>query len=208
MEKKKLLNIMMTTAGVCVAVAAAILAGLLCFGAIETFAAEDLKEGNGCSFVVPKDFMPGKEKGLFVNKNYPMESSIIQYSYYENGLDNPPTNRQKIEMAEKGETLAPVADQTKDLTKAIYEETISAAYNSEYGKDVGFKVNTFGNVHIDGYPAYRIEATYQAGDEERIHQTVYMVLSKYKTFVITYQRAEDDDCQELFEQSQKTIHVQ
>jgi hypothetical protein len=72
---------------------------------------------------------------------------------------------------------------------------------------VGFVVSSFDKITVDGYPGYRIVSSYQAADEEKVHQTVYMLLSKYRTFTISMQRAEDDDCEALFEECASSIHV-
>jgi len=173
---------------------------------VNAYAEEDLKEATCCSFVVPLQFVPSGEKGLFVNKDHPMESSTIQYSVYYNGLDVVLTNREKAALAEHNEPK--VTDKSTDLTKDIYQETISAAYNSEYGEDVGYTVSSFDKITIDGYPGYKIEGSFQAADQEKIYQTVYMILSKYRTFTVTFQRAEDDECQDAFSECQSTIHVQ
>jgi hypothetical protein len=34
-----------------------------------------------------------------------------------------------------------------------------------------------------------------------------MLISRYRMFTVTYQRAEDDDCEEFFENSAATIHL-
>ena len=168
-------------------------------------AASDLEEAIQCSFVIPPEFVPGEEKGLFINVNSPMESSTIKYSVYDNGQDRVLTNRERKEMQESGVKI--IEDESLNLTKEIYESEMSAAYIKEYGEDVGFTVNTFTNIKVDGYPGYKIETSYQAAEEEMVHQTVYIVLSKYRIFTIAYQRAEDDDCIEAFEASSETIHV-
>ncbi len=168
-------------------------------------ARDNLKEASYCSFVIPPEFVPGGEKGLFVNKNHPMESSTITYSVYDNGLDRMFTNREK--QGEAIKASASVSDETVSLTGDIYQETMQAAYNSEYGQDVGYKVESFDRITVDGFPGYRIVASYQAGDEEKIHQTVYMLLSKYRTFTISMQRAEDDDCEAFFKECSDSIHV-
>ena len=134
-----------------------------------------------------------------------MESSSIKYSFYDNGMDKALTNREKQALAESGQVQ--VTDESENLTKEIYQETISAAYNSLYGEDVGYSVSSFDKIKIDGYPGYKIIGTYQASEEEMVHQTVYMILSRYRTFTIMYQRAEDDDCEEYFAESSATIHV-
>ena len=81
------------------------------------------------------------------------------------------------------------------------------AYNQSYGNDVGFKVASFDRITIDGFPGYHITSEFQVAEQPRIHQTVYIILSKYRTFTVTYQRAGDDECEEFFEQSAATLHV-
>ncbi|MBE5829486.1 MAG: DUF1795 domain-containing protein [Butyrivibrio sp.] len=176
------------------------------FFAGKVYARDSLDAASYCSFVIPPEFEPGQEKGLFINVNHPMESSSIKYDYYDNGLDVILTNREKAAQKEAG-TQTPVADESTSLTKQIYEETMAAAFNSQYGQDVGFVVSSFDKITVDGYPGYRIEASYQAADEERVHQTVYMLLSRYRTFTISMQRAEDDDCAAAFEECASSIHV-
>ena len=158
-----------------------------------------------CSFVIPGEFEISEYKGIFVNKSYPMESSTIQYSYYDNGLSEMLTNREKLERKEQ-DTL-PAALRTSELTRDIYEETLSAAYNKEYGEDVGFSVSSFDSITIDGFPGYKIESSFTQSGQETVHQTVYLLLSKYRTFTVTFQRAEDDDVDELFRNCASTIHV-
>ncbi len=205
MENKRLFKKASFALGVAAAVVIAVAAALLCADAIDTFAADDLKEGNYCSFVIPPEFVPGSQKGLFINKNHPMESSSINYSYSDNGLDSRPTNRDRLEQQDG--PLPTYTFEAVNLTKEIYQDALSEAYNNEYGTDVGYSVSSFDNITVDGYPGYRIMASFKAGDEETVHQTVYMLLSKYRTFTVTYQRADDDECEEFFEESAATIHV-
>ena len=196
--KKRIFGMVMTAVMVVMAA--------LSINVTDVFAEADLKEARFCSFVVPPQFTPSGEKGLFINKEYPMESSSITYSVYYNGQDAVLTNREKAVMAGNGEPK--VTDKSTDLTKEIYQETIAAAYNSEYGEDVGYSVSSFDKITVDGHPGYKIEATFQAADQERVYQTVYMLLSKYRTFTITFQRAVDDDCLDAFSECESTIHVQ
>ena len=80
-------------------------------------------------------------------------------------------------------------------------------YKAQYGADVGFKVESFDHIEIDGYPGYKIVAKYEPEGSQVVHQTVYIIRSKYRTFTITYQRAADDDCEESFNISASTIRV-
>lgn len=173
--------------------------------AVSARAEEELKIAKQCTFVIPSQFTPGGEKNLFIDKSYPMESGSIKYSVYYNGMDVVMTNRERAEAEKKAEEK--VIDNSGELTKKEYEELFSANYNKEYGSDVGFKVSSFDTIEIDGFPGYKVEASYKVGDEEPIFQTVYMIRSRYRTFTISYQRAEDDECAESFEKSAQTIHV-
>ncbi len=158
-----------------------------------------------CTMSIPPIFKPGSEVGVFVNNSYPMESSIIRYDVYYDGQDEPVTNREKLERGD--EPLPDTISGTRNLTKEIYQETMSAAYNEEYGEDVGFSVSSFEDIVIDDCPGFKIVSEYKAADEEKIHQTVYLLVSKYRVFTITFQRAEDDDCESYFEEVASTIRV-
>ncbi len=84
---------------------------------------------------------------------------------------------------------------------------MAAAYDNEYQQKVGFEVESFEKIKVDGYPGFKIVSSYQSADEEVIHQTVYMLISKYRMFTVTYQRAEDDDCEDAFEESAGTLSI-
>ncbi len=206
MKRNTDLHRLLHGAGFLLAVAFSVAAGVAFLFASKAYARDNLEPASYCSFVIPPDFVPSEEKGLFINQNNPMESSSIKYDFYDNGLDVILTNREKAAIKEAGEEK-PVADESMSLTKEIYQETVAAAYNSQYGQDVGFVVSSFDKITVDGYPGYRIVSSYQAADEEKVHQTVYMLLSKYRTFTISMQRAEDDDCEALFEECASSIHV-
>ena len=72
---------------------------------------------------------------------------------------------------------------------------------------MGFLVTSFESITVDDFPGFKIVSEYKAGDEEKIHQTVYMIISKYRVFTVTFQRAEDDDCESYFEECATTIRV-
>ncbi len=179
--------------------------GILGMGHRSVYAREDLKKAVQCSFVVSPEFVPGDEKGLFINVNHPMESSTIMYSYYDNGNERALTNREKQELEESGQVQ--VVDASRDLTSEIYLQTMKEAYLREYGYDVGYEIASFDEISVDGYPGFKIESSYQIRNDEKVHQTVYIIVSKYRTFTVAYQRAEDDDCAELFEESAQSIHL-
>jgi hypothetical protein len=206
MKKSIVTDKLKMVTGVALAAVLAMSTALLTGDAFRVRAEEELPEAAWCSFVIPDDFVPGPDRGVFINRNYPMESSTIGYSIYDNGKDVTITNRQRQEESFNVPGNR-ITDEPTLLTKEIYEETLSAAYNSKYGQDVGFVVESFDDIKVDGFPGFKIQSSYRAEGEETIHQTVYMLISKDKVFTITYQRAEDDDCSEQFEKSATTIHV-
>ncbi|MBO4458484.1 MAG: hypothetical protein J5802_12260 [Butyrivibrio sp.] len=171
---------------------------------LEAEAEEELKEASGCTFVINSEFVPAGS-GLFVNRNRPMESSSISYSIYSDGSDLMLTNREKGE--NEGKTHDGTMETMAKLDKKSYEKMIASAYNGEYGEDVGFNVSSFENITIDGYPGYKIVASYQPSNSQCIYQTVFIIRSKHRIFTVTYQRAEDDECEESFEISAGTIRV-
>ena len=205
MKKIDGIKVIKYSLGLLAAAVFAVLSGLGLSEVIDVLAQDELKTATSCSFIIPNEFVPGPEKGLFINRNHPMESSSIKYSYYDNEKDKILTNREKAEALASGEME--IIDESLNLTKEIYQETMSAAYDNEYQEKVGFKVESFEKIKIDGYPGFKIVSSYQPTNEEVIHQTVYMLISRYRMFTVTYQRAEDDDCETFFEESAATLHV-
>ena len=194
-------------AGVRFAIVALLVAYIFLNTAISSQAASnnELEVATQCSFIIPSDFVPGNESGLFINKNYPMESSSIKYSIYENGKDKVLTNREKKTLAANGSSLS--VEDSINLTKDIYQSILAEAYEKAYGMDVGYKVTDFTTKDFDGFPGYKIMAEFNTESNIMVYQTVYIILSKYKTFTISYQMAEDDECREMFDTSASTINV-
>ena len=170
---------------------------------LELAAGEELKEATGCTFVLNPEFVPAGVKGYYVNKYRPMESSSVSYVVHNNSDDFMLTNREKAQQASGEKTI----DSLAKLDKHKYEALVSAGYAAQYGGDVGFKVESFERIEIDGYPGYKIDAHYEPEGSQAVYQTVYIIRSKYRTFTITYQRAADDECEESFQISASTIRV-
>ena len=162
----------------------------------------ELEEAESCTFVIPSEFEPSEVEGVFVDKNAPYESANITYSVAVTGEAVVLTNKEK-EIAQE-ESL--IEDASTELTEEIYQEELSQAYEQQYGFDVSYSVTSFEEIEVDGFPGYKIDATYNDGQKD-IYQSVYIIISRYKTFTICYSRASDDDVAELFEQSAATIHV-
>ena len=205
MTKKRIVHSIKLGIGILVTVALTAIAGLLESDVVIASSNGELKSATQCSFIVPPQFVPGEESGLFIHKDYPMESSSISYNIYYNGKDKVLTNREKQALLQKGEV--PPIDESENLTKEIYQDMMSKAYAAKYGHDVDLVVTSFDRKSFDGYPGYKIISEFKPEDEMKVHQMVYIILSRYRTFTITFQGAEDDECQELFEKSAETIHV-
>ena len=82
-----------TMLGIVLSLQLIIIATVSMLNVIDVYAADELKSAVDCSFIIPPDFIPGGDTGLFVNRNAPMESSTIKYSCYDNGADKVLTNR-------------------------------------------------------------------------------------------------------------------
>ena len=197
MNKKKILFNVILAASMAFAI---FVTNALC---LELAAGEELKEATGCTFVLNPEFVPAGVKGYYVNKYRPMESSSVSYVVHNNSNDFMLTNREKAEQASGEKTI----DSLAKLDKHKYETLVSAGYAAQYGGDVGFKVESFERIEIDGYPGYKIDAHYEPEGSQAVYQTVYIIRSKYRTFTITYQRAADDECEESFQISASTIRV-
>ncbi|MCR5555986.1 MAG: hypothetical protein K6F75_00285 [Butyrivibrio sp.] len=191
--------------GTMAAIFFAVMAGLLMSDVVKTRAGGNLSVATQCSFVIPSEFEPDEEQGLFRHKDYPMESSSIKYNIYYNGQDKVLTNREKQALLRNGELS--LVDESENLTKEIYQDTMSKAYSQEYGQDVSYEVTSFSKKSFDGFPGFKITAELQPAEDMKVYQTAYIILSRYRTFSITYQRAEDDECEDLFNTSAATIHV-
>ena len=197
MNKKKILFNVILAASMAFAI---FVTDALC---LELVAGEELKEATGCTFVLNPEFVPAGVKGYYVNKYRPMESSSVSYIVHNNSNDFMLTNREKAQQASGEKTI----DSLAKLDKHKYEALVSAGYKTQYGGDVGYKVESFERIEIDGYPGYKIDAHYEPEGSQAVYQTVYIIRSKYRTFTITYQRAADDECDESFQISASTIRV-
>ncbi|MCR5101403.1 MAG: DUF1795 domain-containing protein [Butyrivibrio sp.] len=158
-------------------------------------------EATGCSVIIPDGFVLSDNEGVFLNEHYPLETGIITYTVTETGSGEVLTNSERENMPEETEV-----DSATELTQEFYLETMQAAMNEKYGTDVGYQILEFDNIKIDEYPGYFIDASYQK-DEQTIHQMIYIIISKYKTFTIIYSQASDDDFTQVFEESASSIHV-
>lgn len=191
--------------GIFTAVVLAGVSGMLICDTIHSHARENLQDAKECVFIIPPEYIPGGKTGLFINKDNPMESSSISYNVYYNEKDKVMTNREAAEYIASGK--ADVVDESLALTKDIYENNMIGAYDKEYGENVNYSVSSFDKISIDGYPGFKIDSSYSPSGGSQIYQTVYMIISKYRTFTITFQRAADDECEQFFEESAATIHI-
>ena len=95
----------------------------------------------------------------------------------------------------------------QELSKESYEKMMAQQYAMVYGTAVSYQVSSFENITVDGFPGYRIEASWKDASQN-IDQTVIMILSADKTYTITWSQAEDDLHTEDFAESQASVHVQ
>ena len=166
---------------------------------------KNLPESLSCSFVVPEDFHPGDEPGLYVNEFYPLESANITYSVSEIPQDKVLTNAQKA--AGESADAANVEFRYDQLTGEMYESIQKGNYEALYGSNIGFTLESFENKDFDGFPGYLIRSSFTPEGSQTIHQVSAIVLSANKIYTIVYSRAEDDDFQVFIEQSIESIHV-
>lgn len=167
---------------------------------------KNLPESLSCTFVVPEDFYPSDtEPGSYFNEFYPLESANVTYSVSEIPQDKVLTNAQKEagESAEAGD----VEFRYDELTKEIYESIQKENYESLYGTEIGFTVESFENKDFDGFPGFIIRTSFTPEGSQMIHQVSAIVLSRNKVYTIVYSRADDDDFKVAIDNSIETIHV-
>ncbi|MCR5657194.1 MAG: hypothetical protein K6G06_07015 [Butyrivibrio sp.] len=158
-----------------------------------------------CTFIIPEGFVQSKDKGVYVNKHYPLESANISYSVTEIPQDRVLTNQEKAEGKDAETTDEDL--RYDELTADMYEEIQKENYSALYGEAAGYTLENFEGITIDGFTGYKITESLTGNDEQRIHQVAYIILSSNKIFTIVYSRADDDYFEEAFEESQASIHV-
>ncbi len=165
-----------------------------------------LPSAKSCTFILPEDYQSSSEAGMFVNSHYPLDASNI--TFQETALHEETEGMTNAEKAASttGATVQ-AGDNMQELSKESYEKMMAQQYAMVYGTAVSYQVSSFENITVDGFPGYRIEASWKDASQN-IDQTVIMILSADKTYTITWSQAEDDLHTEDFAESQASVHVQ
>ncbi|SDB07014.1 hypothetical protein [Butyrivibrio sp. INlla16] len=164
-----------------------------------------LPEALACTFFVPMGFKASDEPGVFVNEHYPLESANITYEVSVLPEKKILTNAQRA--AGESEDATNIEYRYDELAAEMYETIQKENYESLYGENIGFTLESFENMEYDGFPGYMIRTSYTPENSQTIHQAIAIVLSKNKVFTIVFSRAEDDDFEDKCTQTLDTIHV-
>lgn len=136
----------------------------------------------GCSFTPPEAFAEAEDaEGVYVTKRYPIDASTIHCVTLEKD------------------------DAMQLLTKETFEAQTEEQFREAYGEEVDVTVDSFEQIKIDGYPAFRILCHYRVGDTE-MTQLEYAINAD-KSYVITYSQTGEYDYMEEYEASAETIHL-
>lgn len=150
---------------------------------LDTSVMENTRSTKGCTFTVPESFMESEDvPGMYVTKRYPIDASTIYYTEYEQ---------------DKSMQL---------MTEATFKAQVEETLRQVYDKDIEVSVDSFENIRIDGYPAFRILCHYQI-DDIVIKQLEYAINAD-KSYVITYSQTNDYDYMEDYEASAETISLE
>ncbi|WP_408071905.1 hypothetical protein [Butyrivibrio sp. JL13D10] len=158
-----------------------------------------------CAFILPAGFKASDTPGVFVNKHYPLESANITYNVHLIPQQKALTNAEKAEG--KADDEGGVEFSYNELTGDRYETMQRNSFESLYGENINYNLESFENVEIDGFPGYKIIQSYTLEGAQTIHQTSFIMLSKNKVYTIVFSRAEDDDFDAAFSESMATIHM-
>lgn len=150
---------------------------------LDTSVVADARTTRGCSFTVPEGFAASEEaEGMYVTDRYPIDASTIYYAQLEQDM--------ALQL----------------MTKESFKEQTQADFLRDYGEDVEVSVDSFEQIRIQEYPAFKILCHYQVGDVT-VTQLAY-VINADKSYVITYSQTGDYDRMEEYEASAETIRVE
>lgn len=119
---------------------------------------------------------------MYVTDRYPIDASTIYYAQLEQDM--------ALQL----------------MTKETFKEQTQADFLRDYGEDVEVFVDSFEQIRIQEYPAFKILCHYQVGDVT-VTQLAY-VINADKSYVITYSQTGDYDRMEEYEASAETIRVE
>ncbi len=168
----------------------------------------ELPHAASFAVTIPPQFKPGEKEGVFIANRYPLDSANITVSVVDLAEEAALTNNQKAEMSERGETKSSLVRLYTSLTKDKWLEAAQGMLDD--GLEI--KLKTFEKTSIrrpsDGtsFPGYRIIAVI-TGAKKEITEEVRMFISDDKVFTVTYAKASDDEFEDIFAESIKSITV-
>lgn len=143
---------------------------------------ESGRSTRSCTFDLPEGFEKSQDvEGLYVTRRYPLDTSMIYYETLDGDIS------------------------LQLMTEEMFRQQVEGNLRSLYGEDIEVGIDSYENVKIDGYPAFRILCHYEV-DEIVITQLEY-VINADKTYIITYSQTDDYDWMEEFKTSAATISV-
>lgn len=144
---------------------------------------ENSRVTKGCTFTLPEGFEASEDvEGMYVTDRYPIDASTIYYAQLEQDM--------ALQL----------------MTKEMFQEQTQESLQEIYGEDVEVIVDSFEQITMQGYPAFKILCHYQVGDV-KITQLEYAINAD-KNYVITYSQTSDYDRMEEYEASAETIRVE
>lgn len=136
----------------------------------------------GCTFDIPEGFEESQDvDNLYVTARYPLDASMIYYEVMDGDIS------------------------LQLMTEEHFTKEAEESLSRLYGEEITLNMESFENVKIDGYPAFRILCRYETQGIE-ITQLEY-IINADKTYAVTYSQTSDVDRMEEYEASALTIHV-
>lgn len=143
---------------------------------------ESEKVTKRCTFDIPEGFEESQDvENLYVTARYPLDASMIYYEVMDGDIS------------------------LQLMTEEHFTKEAEESLSQLYGEEITLNMESFENVKIDGYPAFRVLCRYETQGIE-ITQLEY-IINADKTYAVTYSQTSDVDRMEEYEASAATIHV-
>lgn len=144
---------------------------------------ENTRVTKGCTFDLPEGFEASEDvEGMYVTGRYPIDASSIYYVQMDQDM--------ALQL----------------MTEESFKEHTQDTFREVYGEEVDLIVDSFEQIEMQGYPAFKILCHYQVEDV-KVTQLAY-VINADKSYVITYSQTSDYDRMEEYEASAETIRVE
>ncbi len=143
---------------------------------------ENTRVTKGCTFDLPEGFEAAEDvEGMYVTGRYPIDASSIYYVQMDQDM--------ALQL----------------MTEESFKEHTQDTFRELYGEVVELVVDSFEQMEMQGYPAFKILCHYQVEDV-KVTQLAY-IINADKSYVITYSQTSDYDRMEEYEASADTIRV-